>query len=324
MATIGLFAQQISVVSTGGETSLYKSLQEAVDGASDGSVVYLPGGGFGKKDTVTVTKKLTIIGIGHYAKNENVDGATTINGSIHFNAGSDGSALLGCYITGTVCIGADGSSVNNVLVRYCNAARVNVMNSSCEGTMVNQCYLRSNSDFNEANGYFTNNIAHSIILLNNGFIENNIFYNSYVTSYAFNLFGTTITTDGTTTKIYCRGSVITGNVIIGKYNLENVIGCQISNNIYYMRWEDDNIYEPNIAESTYNFFENSKTGISPLSNFHFKGNYVKYENQVGIYAGTGFNDQQLAPVPYIVNKKVDEQTDAQGKLNVKIRVKAGQ
>ena len=45
---------------------------------------------------------------------------------------------------------------------------------------------------------------------------------------------------------------------------------------------------------------------------------------VGIYAGTGFNDKQLAPTPYIIEKTIDEQTDAQGKLKVMIKVKANQ
>ena len=52
------------------------------------------------------------------------------------------------------------------------------------------------------------------------------------------------------------------------------------------------------------------------SDFHFKDEYKQYENQVGIYAGTGFNDKQMAPVPYIVAKHVDDQTDAQGKLGI--------
>ena len=65
-------------------------------------------------------------------------------------------------------------------------------------------------------------------------------------------------------------------------------------------------------------------GISPTSDFHFSDDYAQYEHIVGIYSGTGFNDNQLAPVPYIVAKDVKEQTDASGKLNVKIRVKAGQ
>ena len=39
--------------------------------------------------------------------------------------------------------------------------------------------------------------------------------------------------------------------------------------------------------------------------------------------GEAISDKQLAPVPYIVAKHVDEQTDAQGKLSIKVRVKAG-
>ena len=72
-------------------------------------------------------------------------------------------------------------------------------------------------------------------------------------------------------------------------------------------------------------FVNYNNGtISPASNFHFTEDYKQYENQVGIYAGGVDFDKQLAPVPYIIAKDVKEQTDAQGKLNVKIRVKAGQ
>jgi len=45
---------------------------------------------------------------------------------------------------------------------------------------------------------------------------------------------------------------------------------------------------------------------------------------VGIYSGTGFNDDQLAPVPYIIGKRIPEQTDASGQLLIQIRVKAGE
>ena len=70
-------------------------------------------------------------------------------------------------------------------------------------------------------------------------------------------------------------------------------------------------------------FVNYNNGaVSTSSNFHFKEAYKQYENQVGIYAGTGFDDEALPPVPYIVAKHIDDHTDAAGKLNIKIRVKA--
>ena len=42
VATLTAMAQQISVVSTTGATSLYRTLQDAIEGADPGSVIYLP------------------------------------------------------------------------------------------------------------------------------------------------------------------------------------------------------------------------------------------------------------------------------------------
>ena len=95
-------AQNIAVVSPSGETSLYKTLQEAVDGAEDGSVVYLPGGVSPTNGTTVVNKKLTIFGVSHRADIDNVDGPTKIDGSLYFVKGSSGSALMGVYLTQSV------------------------------------------------------------------------------------------------------------------------------------------------------------------------------------------------------------------------------
>ena len=65
-------------------------------------------------------------------------------------------------------------------------------------------------------------------------------------------------------------------------------------------------------------------GVKPTSDFHFKGEYEKYNTQCGIYAGSGFSDSALPPVPYIVSKQIPEQTNAEGKLDIRIRVRAGE
>ena len=73
-----------------------------------------------------------------------------------------------------------------------------------------------------------------------------------------------------------------------------------------------------------NVFVNFNNGtISPNSNFHFTEAYQQY-SYCGIYGGTGFSDSALPPVPYIVAKQIPEQTDASGRLNIKIRVRAGE
>ena len=122
---------------------------------------------------------------------------------------------------------------------------------------------------------------------------------------------------------------MTNNVILNNYasgtSFVSCNYCSISGNMIFRNEtvDNDSINMKGVDPNT--IFENYNNGkVDPSSDFHFKEAYKQYENQVGIYAGTGFNDQQLAPVPYIVGKRVDEQTDAQGKLNVKIRVKAGQ
>lgn len=299
-------AQQISVVSPGGATTLHRTFQQAIEGADPGSIIYLPGGGFNLPDNVKITKKLTIIGIGHYVKGGNVDGVTTISGNLWFNEGSSGSAVMGCYITGDVNIGDGGASVNDILIRYCNLNCVRVKNSTCLETRINQNYLRSISWFSGANAIVTNNIIHSIYDLDNGKIANNI-----LAAVTYQIVGTIW---GTTTLHGCDQTQIINNIVLPSGFLHACYNCEVSGNLASdgtTKWDD--------------YFVNyNKGAISPASDFHFNTANKQYENQVGIYAGTGFNDQQMAPVPFIVAKHVDEQTDSSGKLNVKIRVKAGQ
>ena len=96
----------------------------------------------------------------------------------------------------------------------------------------------------------------------------------------------------------------------------------------------DNMYP--FTHSEYAQFDNKKLisvswdlvfanylGITPASDFHFSEAYNSYTGVCGIYAGGGFSDGQLPPVPYIVAKQIPEQTDAEGKLNIKVRVNAG-
>ena len=100
-------------------------------------------------------------------------------------------------------------------------------------------------------------------------------------------------------------------------------GCEkIGNFAVGGSWGDSPIVIDASVEDIFEKHNNWK--VTPESNFHFKDAYSQYEHQVGIYAGTGFSDKQLAPVPYIVDKQVASETDASGKLNIKIRVKASE
>lgn len=312
MATVTMQAQQIAVVSKTGATSIYQTFQEAIEGASAESVIYLPGGGFPIADDVKITKKLTIIGIGHKGKTDNADGYTTISGNLFFDEGSDASAVMGAYITGNVYIGNDGSQVDNVLVRYCNLNAVYVQNNKCMETVVNQNYIRNYSVFSGARAEFTNNIAHSLTDLDNGLIAYNIFV--YTTYIGYD--------GGDRALHYTDNTSMIGNIFFNWGNYPHSGGnCSASNNMAMGDWGDDPI---NVSGVGWGDIFVNHAGINPVSDYHFKGEYEKYNGKCGIYAGTGFSDSALPPVPYIVAKQIPEQTDANGKLNIKIRVRAGE
>lgn len=334
VATVCAQAQQISVVSSSGATTIFRTLQEAIEGADPNSVIYLPGGGFTISDEVKITKKLTIIGIGHKSNSDNVDGVTTISGNLWFNEGSSGSAVLACYITGNVTIGED-APVNDVLVRYCNLNSVQVMNNQCQETYINQNYIRTTSDFGGTNATITNNVLHSLKGLINGVVTHNVILNAWQYGQS-------------STVYYPYVAAVNADYSSIRYNLFDVTSTgiwrldHVNGTYMYYRGSDNRCYknlavktetksslgEGGILLETGNWndvLENFIGGsINTNAKFKFKGDFVEYNDMIGIYAGTGFNDNQLAPVPYIVAKKVDDQTDAAGKLKVRIRVKASE
>ncbi len=313
MTAIVVKAQQIAVVDGNGNTDVYQTLQEAIEEAAPGSTIYLPGGGFQISDDVKITKKLSIIGIGHKAVSENADGNTVISGNLYFNEGSSNSAVMGCYISGNVYIGYNNSSVNNIFIQYCNLGGVSVCNNTCTGTYINQNYIRGNSFFAYASVTMTNNIFYSANRISGGKISNNIItyfyhYSSY-SNYALS---------------EVSNVTISSNIFLysgRNYSHHYGSNCTSVDNMGIGNAFGDGFIS--INEAWTEVFKDYNNGaIDPASDFHFKGDYVQYSD-CGIYGGTGFDPGALPPVPFIVAKRIPEQTDASGKLNIKIRVKAG-
>ena len=324
MAVVAVNAQQIAVVSGSGATSVYQTLAKAIEEADPGSTIYLPGGGFQISDDVKITKRLYIIGIGHKAVSENADGNTVISGNLFFNENSDGSAVMGCYISGTVYIGYDNLSVNNILIKLCNISRISIKSNLCTGTRISHNYIRDYScNLGGAEATITNNIMTGIRVMSGGIVKNNIFVSGGYVSH-----GSVV---GDITFDDVHNSTICDNIMLKTYvepndnynghtkNSDNII----YGNMFRGEWGEKAINVS--AEWTDVFADYNNGAVSPASNFRFKGDYQQYEGEVGIYGGTEpFSDSALPPVPYIVSKVIPEQTDASGKLNIKIRVKAGE
>ena len=317
MAIVVANAQQISVVTENGATSLYRTFQEAIENAEPGSVIYLPGGGFPIADSVKITKKLTIVGIGNKIDTENPDGYTTVSGNLFFDQGSDNSALMGVYVSGSVYISNDGNEVDDVLIRHCNIHHLYVKKQQCKGITINQNYFREGAEFSGSNATFSNNITPWVWDLDDGFIMNNI-----ITSHKY------ISYTGDRSICHSDRTSITNNILLSTATPTNGDQCFARHNMRKGGWDMDEECIPIDSEVDWNnVFENyNKGAISPATDFHFKkdSEYTKYEGQVGIYSGdTNFEDNQLAPVPYIIFKDVPQKTNTEGKLRIQIRVKAG-
>ena len=176
MATITTWAQNIAVVSPSNVTKVRQTLDEAISEAEDGSIIYLPGGGFQIKDETIITKRLTIMGVSHRGDTDNVDGATVIAGNICFVGGSSGSSVTGVYVSGDINVGDEENYVSNLTVRFCNVNSIQVKNSNSSGMIINQCYLRNTSNFGNCNVRLENNILHSAININGGIISSKNYY----------------------------------------------------------------------------------------------------------------------------------------------------
>ncbi len=315
-ATFTLGAQNIAVVSPSNSTTICQTLEEAITKAIDGSVIYLPGGGFRIADETKIDKKITIMGVSHRGDTDNADGATVIAGNLFFIEGSSGSAVVGVYLSGNINIGYDGTSVNNITVRYCNINSVQVNNNTCTGIVINQNYIRGLSRYSDSNVTISNNICTGMIGINGGVIINNVFtggagvddYNGRILS--------------------ANNSIVSYNVFMGsnwaRYGSPNpTVDGSNNQGVFNMtkgnEWGDDCV---NIGEIEWNDVFEKNAGISLKSKYIFVGEYKQYNKKIGIYGGSSFNDDALAPIPRIVSKNVAEQTDGTGRLRIEVTVKS--
>ena len=313
-ATITLGAQNIAVVN-GNSTKVYQTLDEAINEAESGSIIYIPGGGFQVTDNAKIDKRLTIMGVSHRGDTDNVDGATIISGNLNFIAGSSHSAVYSLYVSGNINV---TDSVANFTVRYCNVKSIQVGSSKSGGMIINQCYVRENSNFSNCNVKLKNNIMHSMRDINAGVIINNVITSS-ISEW-----------NGNVWRNYAfwnvNSATIMNNFLLSAGNgIHSGGSCTISNNcIGTGAWGDDPVVLP--EGTTWETVFKANKGVTIVSDYHLSETWAKSKEPdltgIGIYGGSGFSDEALAPIPRIVSKKVAESTDGSGKLQIEVTVKA--
>lgn len=316
-ATINAVAQNIAVVNPSNSTSIYQTLDEAITNAEAGSIIYLPGGGFAVTDKATINKKLTIMGVSHRGDTDNVDGASVISGNLNFVENSSGSAVVGVYVSGNINIGTSTDSVTNFTLRFCNVNWIAVKHSKCSGMVINQCYLRGESNFGNCNVRLENNILLRAQNINGGTINHNI-----ITSWSYFGEGRSKSLRNVNSSTIAKNFFLSGgnDTVSGSNNL-STNNCRDNG-----AWGDNPIVLP--KGTVWKDVFKADNGISITSDYHLSETWAKSKDPdltgIGIYgeSGNDFSDEAVAPIPRIVSKKVAERTDGSGKLQIEVTVKA--
>src|SRR6056297_1566225 len=100
-----LTAQHSIVVQNGG-ASVYKTIDEAYENATNGDTIYLPGGSF---NMPLINKSLVWIGVGYHPDSTEATYYTRINNAVSFQGDCDNSVVTGIHFVLNVSVGSTGN-----------------------------------------------------------------------------------------------------------------------------------------------------------------------------------------------------------------------
>jgi hypothetical protein len=328
-------AQQTVALHSNGEVTFFPNSSgfvAAVSAAADGDTIYLPGGIF-PVSNLTISKKLTIFGVGHAAENLIATGITQINGDIYLLTGADFSYISGLFVNGNVYVGSTSANQNvfNVTIKRChingmlrltadgsltnmgsNFILLENVIGTLNGQHIRNCLIRQNIIgrlyYFRDNNQFINNIiirtseyfSGNYSLINGSHFENNIFihltYNNLEPSYSNCTF---------------HQNAFVPNATFGTTNttntFQNIVNQDI--NTIFVNYDGAAVF-------SYDHDFNLKEGFAGIG-------YGKDGYDVGIY-GTSvpFKASMLPQIPHIKTQIIATSTDQDGKLQVNIEVEA--
>ncbi len=320
-----LSARSQSVITLDGPsgTRVYTTLDTAIIYAQDGDYVYLPGGVISIPGGLIIQKRLTIIGAGHYPDSTQATGQTAFTGSIYFTTPSSGSMLQGIYINGSILIGTSpaNSGASNILISRCNVFSINLSYNGTEPGGAQNIFIKDNvirSSIAFAyiqNVTVENNIIAGALQNGNGMItiRNNIFLRnepnllSYLSSTSWE---NNIITGSSAFMYGGSGNLFYNNI----FKEGDPLGVEFSSGNQF------NVTDLCVNQSgtTFAYTQNYHlTASSPARAAGLAG------TDCGVYGGANPYKEGAVPVnPHIQSKLLPTQTDAQGKINVQVKVAA--
>lgn len=162
-------------VKNGDNENFYTELDSAVYYAQHGDTIYIPGGGF-EVDSMEISKKLYLIGVGHYPDSTIATYPTNISGQIIFLTGSDSTVIEGCYITGDLVF---SDNLSGIIIKRCNLKMLKLGFTTVysDNVQIIETIVRGQvMALNSINLYISNSILQERIYdITGGYLKNNIF-----------------------------------------------------------------------------------------------------------------------------------------------------
>ncbi len=331
---------KITLQHNGGMTN-YSNLTMALNASLDGDTLYLSGGVVvASEGSVTIDKKLTIIGAGYHPDSSLATYQTILPFDIYLITGADGGFFTGFNVKnirfGSV---SSNSVVNNIVVSRCQITGTVYMNSTIAQSASQNVLFSENIINNIGYGGVTNAIFEKNIFIqpleydyhatyNNCIFKNvALYYTGYYGSYENRFLNPGIFTN---CIIVISQAPSNGNNVVGGVN-NNINNSLVSSNI----GPSINVtYGPNV-QNPLPFEVIDSTFISPITNdftysqiYHLKPTSHGHNagtdgTDVGIY-GTPFpaKDGAVPFNPHISFKNIGTVTGPSGMLNVEVKVSA--
>jgi len=288
------------------------AFKEAYEAAKDGDQITLSAGTFNSSNE-SISKSVKITGTGAFGvSNTTFSGAFTVTGK--------DVRIEGLYLGNKF----DVSGSTNLYVTRCWLGQFEA-NSNYTGAVFNESVLRSVYGIQYAQGYtFKNctiqsfNAGESVTIpkTNFGNIINCVIYSFYTQPYA----------------IYKNNAIgYDFREMLNNYPWwkQATLYCQYPSEYYYNRFFSTTDFSVSISYGSClnegnGSCDSMDTDAYPAKNSTKNGALPDGNDgtPVGIYGGSGFSPNPA--IPRILNKSVDAYTNDEGKINVKIEVKAEQ
>lgn len=333
---------QFAVVRPDGTSFICPSWDSAYNKSLDGDYIYLPG--IGISNTVTINKRIYIIGAGHHPDSTIATNPTIINSDLKILKAANGGSIEGIKVTGSVYFG--NSALDSRVINYSikrsifNIIVFNYTTSSTYNDSLPTNIFLADNIIGDINGQSSSsqNLIRNIFIgqvkdIKSSAFKNNIFLREYPPQIGGPFPMTNVILSTFENNIFLNydpnsapGVGLTGNCLnTYRNNLKYLIANWDASIACPPLSQSNNLSVPNISDIFVNY---STQGFSYSNNYHLKPTCP------GINAGTDGTDVgiygTLQPVsegwlpsnPHIYFKQIAPQTNSNGSLPVQIKVRS--